>query len=237
LTHPFFALGRITSMAIEATFATTEGDFPLAEVFTQFPSAQIELDRVVPTGEMIIPYFWLQNVDPDQEIEMSNIHHPGIIDIRVVDHVAGEAFVRIDWDFNYESVLTAIFETEVELVTAIGKAEKWRFEVRSESRQDVSDFQSYCLDHDIPIELVELHALSPLQSETKYDLTEAQHEALTLAYARGYFDSPRKADQGEIADEIGITRQAFASRLRRGTRRLLASILIEPSAVRNKEST
>lgn len=224
-------------MAIEASFTTTEGDFPLAEVFTQFPTGQIELDRVVPTNDVIIPYFWLQNIGNMKDIDLNNIAHPGINDIKIVDNVNGEAFVRIDWDFNYESVLTAIIGTGAELVTAIGKEGKWIFEIRGETQQDVSDFQSYCTDHDIPVELVELHALSPLQSGNEYDLTEAQREALSLAYARGYFDSPRKADQGELADELGITRQAFASRLQRGTRRLLASTLIEPSEDADEETT
>ncbi|MDF9745513.1 helix-turn-helix domain-containing protein [Natrinema salsiterrestre] len=223
-------------MALEASFTTTEGEFPLAEIFTEFPASQVELDRVVPTNEVIIPYFWLRGVE-NADAEMTAIDHPGIEEIRVVDTVDSELFVRIEWDFEYESVLTAVLETEVALVTAIGREGKWTFEIRGDSQQDVSDFQSYCRDNDIPVELVELHALSPLHSGDEYDLTDPQREALILAYARGYFDSPRKANQGDVADELGITRQAFASRLRRGIRRLLTSTLIESSENADTEST
>lgn len=224
-------------MAIVASFTTTKGNFPLSELFTEFPTSQIELDRVVPTNKVIIPYFWLRDIEDAEDVTMTSIDHPGVIDIKVIDYVDGEAFVRIDWDFQYESVLTAILETGVALMTAIGKEGKWTFEVRGDTQQDVSDFQSYCNDNDIPVELVELHALSPLHSGNEYDLTEAQREALTLAYARGYFDSPRKVDQGEVADELGITRQAFASRLQRGIRRLLASTLIGSSEKVDDKST
>ncbi|WP_293032798.1 helix-turn-helix domain-containing protein [Natronococcus sp.] len=215
-------------MAIEASFTATEGEFPLAEVFSKFPGARIELDRVVPTNDVLIPYFWLQEGE-SSGIDLEGIDHPGIDDLRVVDDVNGEVFVRIDWDFEYESVLTAILETDVALVSAVGKEGKWTFEVRGTEQRDVSEFQSYCKRHDIPVELTQLRALSPLQSGQEYDLTDAQREALALAHARGFYDSPRKVTQAEVADELEITRQALASRLQRGTRRLIASTLIGPS--------
>ncbi|WP_255167326.1 helix-turn-helix domain-containing protein [Natrononativus amylolyticus] len=213
-------------MAIEASFVATEDQFPLAEVFSKFPAAQIELDRVVPTNEVVIPYFWLQGADVS-EIDMEGIDHPGINDLCVVDDVDGAVLVRIDWDFAYESVITAVLETDVALVSAVGRRDKWTFEIRGDEQQAVSDFQAHCLACDIPVELTQLHALSPLHSGREYDLTDAQREALTLAYTRGHFDSPRRATQSEVADELGITRQALASRLQRGIRRLVASTLID----------
>jgi predicted DNA binding protein len=214
-------------MAVEASFTATEDDFPLAAVFANFPDVQIELDRVVPTNDAIVPYFWVDGAGV-AEIDMGDIEHPGINDIRVIDTAEDNAFIRIDWDFGYESVLTAITETDATLISAIGKQEKWTFEIRGNDQQAVADFRSYCQDHDIVVELSQLHALSPLRSGREYDLTEAQREALTLAYARGYYDSPRQVGQQAIADELTITRQAVASRLQRGTRRLIASTVVGP---------
>ncbi|PCR90389.1 helix-turn-helix domain-containing protein [Natrinema ejinorense] len=215
-------------MAIEASFTATSGDFPLSEIFSKFPAGKVELDRVVPTTKAIIPYFWLQDVQ-ESDINLDRVEHPGINALRVVDTVDDEFFVRIDWDMDYESILTAILETDVSLISAIGKEGRWTFEIRATDQQGVSAFQSYCRDRDFPVELTQLHALSPLQSGQEYDLTGAQREALTLAYACGYYDSPREATQDDVADELGITRQALASRMQRGTRRLIASTLIRPS--------
>lgn len=215
-------------MAVEASFVTTGGEFPLAEVFSKFPAAQIELDRVVPTDEVIVPYFWLRDVDSSQ-VGMRGIEHPGIDDLRIIDDVDGEVLVRIDWDFDHESILTAIVETDVFLVSAIGQENRWTFDLRGEDQQAVSAFQSYCLDNGIPVELVQLHALSPLHADGGIDLTKAQRDALTLAYARGYYDTPREATQEDIAEELGISRQALASRLRRGTRRLITRSVIGPA--------
>lgn len=214
-------------MAIEATFTATEGEFPLAAVFEDFPGTQIELDRVVPTDGAIIPYFWIEDADVDT-IDMGNVAHPGIRDIRVIDNVQDNAFIRIDWDFEYESILTAILETDVELISAIGTQANWTFDIRGEEQQAISQFYAYCKEHEILVELSQLHALSPLRSGREYDLTDAQREILTLAYTCGYYDSPRQLPQQALADELGITRQAVASRLKRGTRRLIASTLIAP---------
>lgn len=46
-------------MAIEVSFTVPQPEFPLNTVFEQLPDATIELDRVVPTDDAIIPYFWI----------------------------------------------------------------------------------------------------------------------------------------------------------------------------------
>ena len=213
-------------MAIEATFTATDGEFPLAAVFSEFPAAEIELDRVVPTNEFIIPYFWVRDVEIEH-ISMENVTHPGIRDIRVIDDVDEAAFIRIDWDLEYESVLTAIIESDVNLISARGSENQWSFEFRAESREALADFQSYCRDHDIPLELTKLHALSPFESGQEYDLTDAQREAMTVAYTLGYYDSPREATRQDVANELGISPQAVGSRLQRGARRLISSTLMQ----------
>lgn len=50
-------------MAIESTFAATEIEFPLAGVFSEFPDATTELDRVVPTNTAVVLYAWLRGVE------------------------------------------------------------------------------------------------------------------------------------------------------------------------------
>ncbi|GAA0510749.1 Predicted DNA binding protein, contains HTH domain [Halorubrum aquaticum] len=213
-------------MAIEATFTATDGEFPLAAVFSEFPAAEIELDRVVPTNEFIIPYFWVRDVEIEN-VSMENVTHPGIHDIRVIDDVDEAAFIRIDWDLEYESVLTAIIENDVNLISALGSEDQWSFEFRAESREALADFQSYCRDHDIPLELTKLHALSPFESGQEYDLTDTQREAMTVAFTLGYYESPREATRRDVANELGISPQAVGSRLRRGTRRLISSTLMQ----------
>ena len=78
---------------------------------------------------------------------------------------------------------------------------------------------------DIPITLTELHALTPVETATEEAVTDTQQEALVLAYEHGYFESPRWATMDEFGEELGISQQAIASRLRRGIKHILGSTL------------
>lgn len=212
-------------MAIEASFTIDQPEFPLNAVFEELPDATIELDRVVPTSDAVIPYFWIYAEHID-ELTTDLSEDEGVLEFKVIDELEAQMLVRIDWNLDHESVLTAIVETDVTLLSGIGDEENWTFELRSSDQQNISEFQSYCRENDVPVQLTQLHALSPLESDREYDLTDGQRDALVLAYSRGYFDSPRNATQDDLADELEISRQAVSSRLHRGLRRLVASTLI-----------
>lgn len=212
-------------MAIEASFVVEHSDFPLSAVFDDVSTVSVELDRVVPTTDSVVPYLWFYTDDPDAIVTEFD-DDIGIEQVRVVDTMSGQLFVRIDWNLDHESILTAIVHTDVSIVSGIGTPDHWTFEIRANDQQDLTDFQTYCRDHDIPIELTQLHSLSPLVSGREYDLTTGQREVLELAYAHGYFDSPRNASQDDLAEELGISRQAVSARLQRGIHRLVAETLI-----------
>lgn len=214
-------------MAIEASFTVDRIEFPLNAVFEEFPDATIELDRVVPTDDAVVPYFWIYAEDVD-ELSADLSGDKGVDRFKIIDELDDQLFVRIDWNLDHESVLTALTNTDVTLLSGIGKTENWTFEVRTADQERLSEFRSYCHDNGIPVRLTQLHALAPLESDREYDLTEGQVTALVLAYSRGYFDSPRGATQDDLADELGITRQAVSSRLQRGLRRLVASTVVAP---------
>ena len=58
-------------------------------------------------------------------------------------------------------------------------------------------------------------------------MTDAQQEALVLAYERGYFNTPRDVTMADLGEELGISQQAVASRLRRGVSAILGGPLSE----------
>lgn len=214
-------------MTIDATFTVDRDEFPLTTVFEQLPEATIELDRIVPTSGAVVPYFWIYAENTgDLTNDLSD--EIGIDSVQIIDELEEQMFIRIDWNLTHESVLTALINTDVTLLSGRGDPEGWLFEVRASEQQPISAFQTYCKENGIQTELTELHAISSLKSDREYDLTDGQRDALILAYSRGYFDTPREATQEDIADELDISRQAVSSRLQRGIRRLVASTLITP---------
>ena len=111
------------------------------------------------------------------------------------------------------------------LIGATGTHQQWTFEIRGDDRSDIAAFQDRCRELGIPITLTELHALTPVETTTEAALTDSQHEALVLACERGYFESPREVTMAELGEELGISQQAVASRLRRGIKHVLGSTL------------
>ena len=213
-------------MATEATFTVESDEFPLGTVFEQLPDVTVELERVVPGPDVVIPYFWVRGATTE-DIEAAFGEHPGVRNIRPIDAVEDEYLLRVEWASDYEGILTALTDTEIPLIEAVGTNEQWTFDIRGDDRRDVSQFQQRCLERDIPITLTAIHALTPVETGTEAALTDAQQEVLVLAYSRGYFDSPRGVTMAELGEELGISQQAVASRIRRGVRSVLGSTLSE----------
>lgn len=55
--------------------------------------------------------------------------------------------------------------------------------------------------------------------------TDKQAEALVLAHAQGYYESPRRTTTAELAKLLGIGRSAFEERLRGGENRVMGAVL------------
>lgn len=211
-------------MATEASFTVPADQFPLGTVFHQLPDVTVELERIIPARNVVIPYFWVRGTAVD-DIEGEFTDHPGVKDIQFVDSVADEYLLRVEWAVDYDDVLTVLAETEVPLIEATGSKQQWTFDIRGDDRSDIADFHQRCRAVDIPVTLTEMHALAPVETATEAALTETQQEALILAYERGYFESPREVTMEDLGDELGISQQAIASRLRRGIKQILGQTL------------
>lgn len=211
-------------MATEATFTVPSDQFPLGTVFNQLPNVTVELERIIPARDVVIPYFWVRGTEVD-DIERAFTEHPGIKEIRLVDSVEDEYLLRVEWALDYADVHTILAEEGVPLIEATGTNQQWTFEIRGDNRSDIAAFQRRCRELDIPIALTELHALTPVETGTESALTDTQQEALELAYERGYFESPRQVTLDELGEELGISQQAVGSRLQGGTKHVLGSTL------------
>lgn len=213
-------------MATEATFTIPADEFPLGTIFEELPDVTVELERIIPAQDVVIPYFWVRGTDAD-DVSGAFRDHPGVENIRLVDSVADQYLLRVEWALDYDGILSTLMETEIPVIEAVGTNEQWTFDVRGDDQADIATFQQRCRELDIPITLTKLHALTPIESETEAALTDAQREALVLGYERGYFETPRAVTMDDLGEELEISQQAVASRLRRGIENILETTLPE----------
>lgn len=211
-------------MATIAEFTIPADEFPLGRIFEDLPDATVELERVVPTNKVILPYFWVQGNDSDHVKDVL-ANHDALQSVTLVDDLETEGLFRAEWNPDVEGVLTGILQSELTLLSAVGTQTDWMFEFRTEDTDHISVFQQYSADHDIDVTLTRLHSLAEIQVGNEYDLTEKQHEALLLAFNEGYYDNPRRTDLETLANHLDISRPAFSERLQGGLRNLLSSTI------------
>lgn len=211
-------------MATVMEFTTPAEEFPLGSVFDTLPDVTVELERLIPDEQLLIPYFWVRGAEAE-DIEAAFAAHAGVVEINLIDTVEDQYLLRAEWETDYFGILSALAAAEIVVLSGIGRKGGWTFEVRGEDRDDISEFRADCQKHDIQIEIVSVHSLLPIQGED-HELTVKQREAILLAYEKGYFDSPRSTSLGEVAAELGITQQSLSSRLRRGFSQLVYMTLI-----------
>jgi len=66
---------------------------------------------------------------------------------------------------------------------------------------------------------------SDLVTVDRSELTERQREVLTAAYDAGYFDHPKGANAGEVAESLDIDRSTFSEHMAAAQRKLLSTLL------------
>jgi hypothetical protein len=210
-------------MVTHLEFTVDTDDFPLAWVFEASPDARVELERIVPTDGSVVSYFWIRDGSAAPDICVSP-DEPGVLGREYVDVVDGDHLFKVSWDHDHEGLLTGLDQTGVTLLDGTGTADGWVFEVRGERREDIAQLHDYCRDRDISLRVDGIHELR--ETAVEYGLTDAQREALVRAYEMGHFDTPRTASLEAVAEDLGISRQALASRLRRGHRHMIENALV-----------
>jgi predicted DNA binding protein len=79
-----------------------------------------------------------------------------------------------------------------------------------------------CEVRDIPFELLTIASDPENAGERdQFGLTDKQYEAISVAFDRGYYDSPRTFSTDDVADELGVSGAAASDLLRRAERQLI----------------
>ncbi|RDI71359.1 helix-turn-helix domain-containing protein [Halopelagius longus] len=211
-----------------ADFLMPAAAFPLGRVFEERPEVRLELDRVVPNADTVMPFFWVHYPGDEMEDILAVFDDlPELRSVVLMEDLGDKGLFRAEWDPDYMGIMGAIAATDVTVVSASGAESGWTFELRARSAESFSQFQRYCDDHEIPVRLTRLSRLTETTTGSGYDLTEEQYEALVLAFERGYYDEPRRTNLEELASELGISRPSLSARLKRGYRNLLTATIVD----------
>ena len=188
---------------------------------------RIELARSVPLGDEFAPHFWIDALGDSEAFEQRIEADPRVERLVRFGGTVDRFLYRIEWSAAMSNgdreFLAALRDHDVLVERAITTTtDEWLFRFRTADRETLSAFHDACSDAGVPIEVRRI-AGSPTVDES-FGLTDKQREALVLAFDEGYFEVPRGSSLTELADHVGISRQAYTRRLQRALQNSLISM-------------
>ncbi|MFP8955355.1 helix-turn-helix domain-containing protein [Natrialbaceae archaeon A-CW3] len=212
-------------MSVILDFTIDGEQFKLGEVLSDPEPMHFELERIVPTGDMTMPFVWAtgENHDAFEEAVQT---HPAVSEFLALDFVGDSALYRVEWHDDPTDLIEGIAMADAVVLEAQGNRQ-WRFRLRFPNHDKLSGFHNFILEHGIPIHIDRTYTLSETTERGhRFDLSHEQREALILAIKRGYFATPRETSLEDIATELEISEQAVSNRIRRGNEKILHQVLL-----------
>jgi predicted DNA binding protein len=216
-------------MSVIATVSVPAEDFPLAASVLDDGDAVVEMDRVVPLGETVQPYIWVQNAD-GSDVATALERDRGILSATVVDSVDDGVLCRTVCDAPIDGFLTAILDVDATILDATATDDCWRIRFQFDDGDQFTEFYRRCGDLGIDVDVPESHAGLTTRTTIDLELTDTQRETLRIAYEQGYFDVPRQCNLVDLAAELDISDTATSQRLRRGIDTLVSMALDTPES-------
>lgn len=211
-------------MSVIAAISVPVEDFPLGRALAATPDVGVELERVVPTDDGVLPFLWAWGDGVDAFVTALR-EDPDVTAVTVLDRVDDSVLVRATWA-ETDGPVAAMADAGLTLLAATRQGDFWRFQLRSPDHEAVVALQRYCADHGVDFRLEWLHTLAEVEAGEQYGLTDDQRRTVTAAFEAGYFDDPRKVTLAELGQRFDVSPRAVSKRLRRGLRNLVAATLV-----------
>ncbi|WP_267640688.1 helix-turn-helix domain-containing protein [Haloarchaeobius amylolyticus] len=216
-------------MAIIAEVTIASDAFPLGQLTLEEPGMRIELERVVPTDDTVIPFFWAQGGD-FEAFERRAGELESVDRLTVLDRLDDAVLYRVTWGEDVVSFVSVIADLGATILEAHGN-HKWLFRLRFRDHGDLSAFSSWCAENEVPFELRRLHSLADVQGQSyDFGLTDEQREALEIAVRLGYYKVPKRATLADVSAKLDISEQATGERLRRAMDKLANVVVLADEA-------
>jgi predicted DNA binding protein len=214
-------------MTVLADIVIDAEDFTVGQVLGH-STTPIQLTQFVPVGEHLMPYFW-KETGGDESFEERVRADDRVRSLADLNGRVGAQLYHIEWREGVDGFVGALQNHDllVEECRSSSEGDRWLFRIRAWDQQELSSFQRACHDIDVHLDVRTVRH-NPASASPEFGiegrLSDKQREALVTALEEGYFDVPRGISQTDLAEKVGISRQAFARRLKRGQHTVFADI-------------
>ncbi|WP_458205033.1 helix-turn-helix domain-containing protein [Haladaptatus sp. NG-SE-30] len=202
-------------MAVITDISIPADQFALGKLLDEYPDIDIELVRVIPLREGIIPLFWVAGGNP-ADIESTIRDDPLAEEVDLLTEADDRYLFEIRWSTEIDQLIHPMIESHAEVLRADGDIDQWHFRLQFPNRSMLAAFRQRCQDNDIQFHLEALYNPTiPGRDLEEGELSSQQFDILATAHENGYWHVPREIQLGELADLIGVSSNAASERMRR----------------------
>jgi len=212
--------------------------------FEAVPTAELSLEDIhyVQTGDDAIEYvaFVWASECLLAEFEAAIDDDPSLADWERLVEFDDRALYRIESPERSTAEQPLVFpltrEHDVTVFETRRNVDGLHLRVRSPDRAAFRAFWSALEERGATVDVRRI-ATETAPDATHWGLTDRQWEALTLAYERGYFATPKEASLEDVADELGVARQTLSRHVRDAVECLVEQAVDSPSATQIEAET
>lgn len=212
-------------MVVIADISVSSDGFVLGETMRAVPAARVEVEQLVPSSGLALPYFWIEATDADAAGAALS-EEPAVKTVTQIDALDDRVLFRIEWTEDVDSFLANLVEYEAAVLEAVGTDDEWQFQLRFPEYESLSAFYHAGIEDGVEMELDRVHNPIEAASQSQFGLTTDQTQTLTMAYEAGYFSIPRGTTIQKLGDMLDVSDSAISQRLRRGESALIAATLL-----------
>lgn len=202
-------------MTVITDVAVPAEQFALGQLFDEYPDIAIDLERIVPLREGIIPLFWVEGGEPEA-IEATLRADSLTEEVTLLTNLDGRYLFEMVWNANIDALVQPLIQSGAEVLRAEGGVDRWEFRLQFDNRAKLTDFRERCQANDVDMQLLALYNPAVPLHDDEEPLSNEQFDILATASEKGYFEIPRDITLTELADLIGISPNAASQRMRRG---------------------
>jgi hypothetical protein len=181
--------------------------------------------RVTMTDQLLTPHFWAYAPDLDR-LHAALLADESLRDVERIGVFDDAAIYRANYTEAVDREAAVFAANGGTVVRTVGTVEGWTLHVQFPGYHDLRRFFETLSDSGVSFTTQSLAQVDVAPRGVEFGLTEKQAEALAVAWELGYFGTPREGHLEDVAETLGISKQAVSERLRRAEQILVRNTVL-----------
>jgi len=94
-------------MVVYAETAVPASSFSIGRAFAELPGVAVEMDRIVPTVDAVVPFVWVRGASPEDVVRVTRAHG-AVEEIRRLHEEDGRTLYRVVWNRAFRDAVVHI---------------------------------------------------------------------------------------------------------------------------------